>query len=361
LEDTATGCVNIDTIVVEASINVPLANAGLNQTLPCNNNGLLLNSTGSSTGTNVNYSWTVNGTVISNNGSTQVSSPGSYVLQVTNTSNNCVRTDTVLITAPLPIVFGVSIDSTTCFEVKDGSIICTDFVNAVPPLSINLQPGNITNSQGIFTNLSGGAYNIQVTDANGCMSSTLANVYQPAKISLVIEGIDSLKLGEITTLEVLLNLPPGSIRSVAWTPTTDLSCPTCLETDASPETSTTYTVDVIDENGCSARAKITVFVDRNVIITVPNIISTEGYGSNGKFTIYTKDPDLVLIENFSVFDRWGNLVYNAKNVKPNDPETGWDGTFNNADVVDGVYVYVIEVTIRGDERVVLKGDITKIR
>ena len=361
LEDTATGCVNIDTIVVEASINVPLANAGLNQTLPCNNNGLLLNSTGSSTGTNVNYSWTVNGTVISNNGSTQVSSPGSYVLQVTNTSNNCVRTDTVLITAALPIGFGVSIDSTTCFEVKDGSIICTDFVNAVPPLSINLQPGNITNSQGIFTNLSGGAYNIQVTDANGCTSSTLANVYQPAKISLVIEGIDSLKLGEVTTLEVLLNLPPGSIRSVSWTPTTDLSCPTCLETDASPEASTTYTVDVIDENGCSARAKITVFVDRNVTITVPNIISTEGNGSNGKFTIYTKDPDLVLIDNFSVFDRWGNLVYNAKNVKPNDPETGWDGTFNNADVVDGVYVYVIEVTIRGDERVVLKGDITKIR
>ena len=54
-------------------------------------------------------------------------------------------------------------------------------------------------------------------------------------------------------------------------------------------------------------------------------------------------------------------MYNAKNVKPNDPETGWDGTFNNADVVDGVYVYVIEVTIRRDERVVLKGDITKIR
>ncbi len=102
-------------------------------------------------------------------------------------------------------------------------------------------------------------------------------------------------------------------------------------------------------------------MDRSVIIHVPNIISTNTDGSNDYFNIFTKDPSIVKIDEMKVFDRWGNLVYIGANIEPNNRNQGWDGTFKGKPVEQGVYVYMINVTLRGDEKRLLKGDITVLR
>ena len=46
---------------------------------------------------------------------------------------------------------------------------------------------------------------------------------------------------------------------------------------------------------------------------------------------------------------------------PNSKTEGWNGTLNGKPVEQGVYVYLINVTLRGDEKRILKGDITIMR
>ncbi len=41
--------------------------------------------------------------------------------------------------------------------------------------------------------------------------------------------------------------------------------------------------------------------------------------------------------HFTIFDRWGEIIFESYN-----PKYGWDGTYNNKIVVDGVYVYKLD-------------------
>ena len=68
-------------------------------------------------------------------------------------------------------------------------------------------------------------------------------------------------------------------------------------------------------------------------------------------------PVITYIDNaeyeFTVFDRWGLLVFST-----NDMNEGWDGTFNGKNLELGVFVYLIKIkTARGDYQT-LKGTIT---
>jgi len=49
------------------------------------------------------------------------------------------------------------------------------------------------------------------------------------------------------------------------------------------------------------------------------------------------------IRNMRIYDRWGNMMFNIKDVPPNDPEFGWNGKFGTGLVNPGVYIYAIEV------------------
>jgi len=49
-----------------------------------------------------------------------------------------------------------------------------------------------------------------------------------------------------------------------------------------------------------------------------------------------------LVPRFSVFDRWGALVFEQRNFAPNDPANGWDGFVRQQAAHAGVYVWHIE-------------------
>ncbi|MBK7406951.1 MAG: gliding motility-associated C-terminal domain-containing protein [Saprospirales bacterium] len=60
-----------------------------------------------------------------------------------------------------------------------------------------------------------------------------------------------------------------------------------------------------------------------------------------------------------VFDRWGNLLFQADKL-----ESGWDGRYEVKDLDTGVYVYYLRANVVscGQERSIFKeGDITLIR
>jgi len=62
-----------------------------------------------------------------------------------------------------------------------------------------------------------------------------------------------------------------------------------------------------------------------------------------------------------IFDRWGELVCYHKDVQPNYPAYGWDGTFSGQKMNTGVFVFYITVQYFNGTTEVFKGDLTLIR
>ena len=67
------------------------------------------------------------------------------------------------------------------------------------------------------------------------------------------------------------------------------------------------------------------------------------------------------VNAFSVYDRWGNQVFNASNVDPASETILWDGTFNGTNLPSGVYVILVDYTKGSGQRVTIAQDITLIR
>ncbi len=97
-------------------------------------------------------------------------------------------------------------------------------------------------------------------------------------------------------------------------------------------------------------------------VFLPNVIS----GWNGETEANTKfyvhaDDFVESIPLMAIYDRWGELIFTFENGEPNNPDHGWDGTFNGADVEQGVYVYFIDLEFVGGDREIFTGSITVTR
>jgi gliding motility-associated-like protein len=119
-------------------------------------------------------------------------------------------------------------------------------------------------------------------------------------------------------------------------------------------------VTVTDENGCthSDDIHIDVFIDRDLY--VPNIFSPNGDQVNDYFTI-TSGSGLKEIEELTIFDRWGNLVYQQFHFQADDQSAAWDGRMRDKMLNPGVYVYKLKVIYVDDRHETRFGDITLVR
>ncbi len=64
------------------------------------------------------------------------------------------------------------------------------------------------------------------------------------------------------------------------------------------------------------------------------------------------------VEEFYIYDRWGNLVYEAYGFEPNDDSMGWDGSFNKSKTDSAVYTYYTVVRTIYDSKIKYTGAVT---
>lgn len=67
------------------------------------------------------------------------------------------------------------------------------------------------------------------------------------------------------------------------------------------------------------------------------------------------------IRSLRIYNRWGGLVYEGRNMDKSDADGGWDGRFKDRDAAPGTYVYYAELETRGGKTMVIKGGLTLIR
>jgi gliding motility-associated-like protein len=120
-----------------------------------------------------------------------------------------------------------------------------------------------------------------------------------------------------------------------------------------------YQLQITDSLGCSVIQTLNIFNYCEPSVFVPNAFSPNADGVNDLFTPVASFPDRISAFSFSIYNRWGQLIYMG-----NSYGKAWDGTSGSLPVQADVYVYVINVTWSGfgkDTRRQLKGNVTLLR
>ncbi|MGH1338658.1 MAG: T9SS type B sorting domain-containing protein [Aureispira sp.] len=106
--------------------------------------------------------------------------------------------------------------------------------------------------------------------------------------------------------------------------------------------------------GCAQTDTIWLTVEGPDFLGVPNAFTPNGDGSNDAFAPVGLSVDH--IKDFKIYNRWGNLVYNAPKG-----EMAWDGTFQGKEQPVDLYIYYLSYQLPGQEVMTLRGEVTLIR
>ncbi len=181
----------------------------------------------------------------------------------------------------------------------------------------------------VITPVGDQVYTIVATTANGCTDTVhfTATVFPAALLSIP----DSVTIypGESYHISPLTNC-----TSFLWFPPAGLSANNISDPVAAPDVSTKYFVHGVTSDGCIATDSIDVFVSPESLLVLPNAF-TPGNGVNNEFKIIKRG--IATLNYFRIFNRWGNLVYESKDI-----DKGWDGTYNGKPQPLAVYVYDIQ-------------------
>lgn len=122
----------------------------------------------------------------------------------------------------------------------------------------------------------------------------------------------------------------------------------------------TYPLYLSDDNGCDSILILHLDILPRPTLYIPNAFSPDGDGINDRFSVYT-NPHVKKINNISIFDRWGNLVFYQEEMTPNNSTEGWDGTFKSKPMDPAVYVYYLEAEMFDGSQWPFKGEIHLVR
>lgn len=194
-------------------------------------------------------------------------------------------------------------------------------------------------------------YQVLTQNSYGCKDSALIAIDVFRK-TVAKAGPDKyLLLGDTTTLDATVS---GTGIDMYWSPGSYLSDARALVPRVSPPLGNiTYTLHVNSAQGCgSLTDDVTVHVIKDIYI--PNAFTPNGDGKNDVFGITAFDN--FTIKQFTIFNRWGGIVFNTRN-----PADKWDGTQNKQPLPAGEYVYYVDIVLPDGKRFVKKGMILLLR
>ena len=344
----ARGCFKTATITIE---NYPAANVKAEaDEILCDGDSVMLSASGA-----VSYIWSPSNYTVCNTCSSTLAYPRNtttfYVVGIDE--NNCRDTDQVLITVLHHGPVEVGEDKEIC-KGDGAQLYATGGVQYTWIPSTGLNNGSISNP---FANPDTTIEYTVIITQNQCFSDTLTQ-------KVTVHEWPTINVGPDHTgfpgTEYQINAIVTNANNIKWTPSTWLSCDDCLDPVATLERTITYTATVTSEGGCTAKDDLTIkVICDNAMLFIPNTFTPNGDGNNDVF--FPVGSGIKNINRFTVYNRWGQVMFEMKDFKPNDFRYGWDGRFKGDPLTPDVYVYYIDAICTLDERVFLKGDISLIR
>ncbi|MBL4577658.1 MAG: SprB repeat-containing protein, partial [Flavobacteriales bacterium] len=194
---------------------------------------------------------------------------GTYIVNVTD-SFGCVVPATVVITDPPVLTLTTTADSVTCNGICDGSASVNGF-GGTPPFNY-LWDDPLAQTNEMATGLCLGTYNVTITDARGCFTTTTQAVDQPPSIVLT-ESHSDANCGQ-----------PDGIATVTVTggtfPYTYLWSNGANTAFITNVFAGTYIITVTDVNGCTQSLSITIADLAGPVATITASDSVSCFGGN---------------------------------------------------------------------------------
>lgn len=345
-----------DTSILEFVIHpAPLANAGPDQVLGCTANQVSLGATGMPDPT-MQFNWILGGTSLGSSANLVVTAPGHYVLMVSDPVTTCFAIDTVVITSgqPGPTSMGLEVIQPTC-QSMDGEIHVTNVTGGIGPFTYGLNQLPVgTNSS--YTGLNPGTFTIHVEDAQGCPLDTVVTLQNASAFTVDLGPDVTVPPGTILDLEGILAGTTGNIVSVAWQPL-NIQCASCLAQSVTISETIVIDIQVENEDGCIASDDILVIVfDGPTRFYIPSAFSPNGDGLNDGFTIYGNEL-VSRILDLSIYDRWGNQIFQRSDLLPGEEDTGWDGTYRGDPLDPALFIYTARILMTSGHERLIKGEV----
>lgn len=245
-----------------------------------------------------------------------------------------------------------SFDS-TCFgkpvQFKDRS---TNNLGAVSVWDWNMGNGNtsaLQNPVGTYSSYQPYTVSLKVTTANGCASTRVSKTFSIKKVNIFAGRDTSIAKGQPLQLQAI------GASTYTWSPATGLNSNTIYNPIATLYNNyQTYYIKGITTEGCLGFDTINIKVFNRADVYVPNAFTPNGDGLNDylqPFYIGIKQ-----LNYFTIYDRWGNTVFNAKNQFDK-----WNARLKGEIVPSGNFVWIAEAVTFDGRLIQRKGSVMVIR
>jgi gliding motility-associated-like protein len=245
----------------------------------------------------------------------------------------------------MPLTSTFDVDEVSCPGLRDGTIMV--FAAGGTPAYTYSLDGVDYNGASTLVALESGFYNVFIKDGNGCIAET-GEIFidEPDPLILDLGPDTTITFGESLQLfPTIQNADLNTLSYFWWANRNNAIIDDSVSRApiVMVEEQTTFTLSITDENGCKAEDRITVFIEKERFVLVPTGFTPNADGANDRLLVHGKSDIVKEILLFQVFDRWGEMVFEAENFDINDVNVGWDGQFKNEDMQAGVYIWNLQV------------------
>ena len=244
-----------------------------------------------------------------------------------------------------------------CHGLRNGLVRVDTVFGGERPFYYSID-GHTFSTRPEFDRLWAGTYIVYVRDASGCVLSWEVEVTEPEELLVEITAdVTSVESGLPVHLRAEVWPDDAEIKIIDWRPPFLFDTPNALQQTAYPNVTTTFAVEVIDQNDCVARDQVTVEVTRTSVY-FPNVIKPTS-NSDDYFTVFAGEG-VSQVAHLQVYARTGEMIFERENFQPNDPVKGWNGRLKGRRVQAGAYVWVAVVEYLDGTRRQFSGAVTVV-
>ncbi|NPA34458.1 MAG: T9SS type B sorting domain-containing protein [Chlorobi bacterium] len=278
--------------------------------------------------------------------------PGYYSGTLVDSFGCEVRIDSVYIEEPpLLRIANYNITPTRC-DVNSGQVEVKVLGGREP---YNFYWSVVSNNDSIISGLPEGVYYLVVEDDSRCRveGQFYVPTYPTTRIDMLPDTI-SIVSGQPMLFEAVVG-PEAPDSIIRWYPGEFFLFDSGQVVTFTVTQPGIYDIHAVLTNiyGCQDTTYGRVYVIEP-IIDAPNTFTPNGDGLNDIFRLVGANETWI-VEEFQVFDRWGNLVYQ------NNYEAEWDGSCFGAPCTEGVYAYKARIRFLTGKVKEIVGNVALVR
>ena len=283
----------------------------------------------------------------------------STVYAMASNANGCSLKDSTTITVFEP--FTATANPNTFFACKNETVNIKTITPAnkkliwSPTVGLNNSAIYIPTAT-IFTDTI--TYTALLTDSLNCYSSSvkvLVKQHPPASVSAGPNRILSYNSPFIISPAY-----SSDVNKYEWSPAGNLNCTTCPNPSGFAETLQTFVIKASNAQNCVSRDTITIAVE----CASANLYMASAFNPNStinKKYYYPQTRGIKTLNKFTIYNRYGQIIFNVQNALPNIRALGWDGTYKGIVQNPDGYVYTLDATCELGEKLSKKGAFLLLR